>query len=45
MLRLQFMKQANAQFGDLFRMFLIDAPARDVNEISKTLSRALRDVG
>ena len=28
-----------------YRMFLIDAPARDVNEISKTLSRALRDVG
>ena len=28
-----------------YRMFLIDAPPKEVNEVSKTLSRALRDVG
>ena len=28
-----------------YRMFVIDAPPQEVNEISKTLSRALRDVG
>ena len=28
-----------------FRMFLIDAPPENANEISKTLSRALRDTG
>jgi ABC-type antimicrobial peptide transport system permease subunit len=28
-----------------YRMFLIDAPSKSVNEISKTLSRALRDTG
>src|SRR5206468_695332 len=28
-----------------YRMFLIDAPSKNVNEISKNLSRALRDTG
>jgi len=28
-----------------YRMFLIDAPSKNVNEISKALSRALRDTG
>ena len=28
-----------------YRMFLIDAPSKDANDLSKTLSRALRDVG
>jgi len=28
-----------------YRMFLIDAPPKEVNEVFKTLSRALRDVG
>ena len=28
-----------------YRMFLIDAPSKDANEVSRTLSRALRDTG
>jgi len=39
----EFVQRFPSQSG--YRMFLIDAPSKDLHEISETLSRALRDVG
>jgi len=39
----EFVKQFPSETG--YRMFLIDAPSKDADQISRTLSRALRDTG
>ncbi|HKS37821.1 MAG TPA: FtsX-like permease family protein, partial [Verrucomicrobiae bacterium] len=39
----EFLKRFPAEDG--YRMFLIDAPSKDVPEVSATLTRALRDAG